>query len=282
MNPRFSSEGFPQGASSTAGLTGHPVTWMFRLPAMGRVRLWLLVLQSCRPYSGAVICMAPESRRPPAPGFNRAAPYRGGYPADSTLRTQAAPRFNRAAPIPGRLCCNARMMPNCVNCFNCAAPIPGRLSGRRPLLIRPLLSASIVPPPFRGGYRGWPRTSGFGLRHFNCAAPITGRLCWTERDTIDWMVVLQSCRPYSGAVIWGMALITAVLDPTLQSCRPYSRVVINATVYLIPPRQSRLQSCRPYSGAVIGGYSRRIKAAERLQSCRPHSGAVIWSASAPQ
>ena len=160
MNPRFSSEGFPQGASSTAGLTGHPVTWMFRLPAMRRALLWLLVLQLCRPYSGAVIC-----------------------PAAAVRKATAA-------------------------CFNCAAPIPGRLSARRPLFVRPLLRASIVPPLFRGGYRVWPRTSGFGLRRFNCAAPILGRLSIRE-SRHRLLSELASIVPplFQGGYLWGIPAV---------------------------------------------------------------------------
>ena len=48
-----------------------------------------------------------------------------------------------------------------------------------------------------------------------------------------WLLVLQSCRPYPGAVI------------------------------VLPSRQtfadSILQSCRPYSGAVIPKYARRYR-----------------------
>ena len=60
--------------------------------------------------------------------------------------------------------------------------------------------ASIVPPPFGGGYchhalAGRPPDAGF-----NCAAPFRGRLLAKRIKKLAGVIRLQLCRPLSGAV----------------------------------------------------------------------------------
>ena len=181
MNPRFSSEGFPQGASSTAGLTGHPVTWMFQLPAMGRVILWLLALQSCRPYSGAVI-FARSRRWWPSTTLQLCRPYYGAVIWTAAVAHKAtAECFNRAAPIPGRL---SGAMATGGKRGDATSIVPPLFRGGYDdaVLVRMrLVLASIVPPLFRGGYAENFVLSDARVLRFNCAAPIPGRLSWLPR-----------------------------------------------------------------------------------------------------
>ena len=109
--------------------------------------------------------------------------------------------------------------------FNCAAPFRERLyelvaggaaSATALQLCRPLSGAvmnapgkalpmptlpSIVPPPFGSGYA---RRRASGCRRqpaFNCAAPFRERLYTDGDGYADRLVVLQLCRPLSGAVM---------------------------------------------------------------------------------
>ena len=156
--------------------------------------------------------------------FNCAAPFRGRLCRHSRPSRRPRPGFNCAAPFRGRLspCWWARVTPS--TCFNCAAPFRERLSassGYRqrfgagasivpppfgsgypcyPAQGRRKLAASIVPPPFGGGYPCcWERRKA-GTESFNCAAPFRERLAVCASARLPHRVLLQLCRPLSGAV----------------------------------------------------------------------------------
>ena len=131
---------------------------------------------------------------------------------------------------------------------------------------------------------------------FNCAAPFRERLASRALPTNKPRVILQLCRPLSGAVSQRYcAGCSYILH--LQLCRPLSGAVsrlradnqaMNPTSFncaapfrerLAAARQAMvallvLQLCRPLSGAVSGISGRISMHSKMLQLCRPLSGAV--------
>ena len=208
-------------------------------------------LQSCRPYSGAVIWPAAAAHKATAECFNRAAPIPGRLSGmAANIRVWIAPlqlcrpysgavmigvcfavfpiiQLQSCRPYSGAVIVRKsrhRLLSEFAS-FNRAAPIPGRLSRRNLAERLDPVRASIVPPLFRGDYavsigrgNGW-------CQCFNCAAPIPGRLLERGYLSVAQIPVLQSCRPYSGAVM-GPQVITITAAALLQSCRPYSGAVM--------------------------------------------------------
>ena len=177
LRPLFSSEGFPQGASSTAGLTGHPVTWMFRLPEMrsgtpvvvgasivppllrgsySSVKVAIASsansLQSCRPHSGAVIGYGREHQGLDCPTSIVPPLLRSGYPSVKVAIASSANSLQLCRPYSGAV----------INGFDSGGGDDCR--------------ASIVPPLCRGGYARKTSSSPGRTHRFNRAAPIPGRL----------------------------------------------------------------------------------------------------------
>ena len=86
------------------------------------------LLQSCRPLSGAVICLIAFWGFSLSSRFNRAAPFRERLSALTETAGRAVTLLQSCRPLSGAVICRRCTMPLRRSCFNRAAPFRERLS----------------------------------------------------------------------------------------------------------------------------------------------------------